>query len=541
MNLLSLLRKKSDDNNEVRDQELTTDQWTKMFSHLGNLYNLNGFSSSGTKTEVIENDFRSYVNGAYKSSGIVYACCAARASVFSEAEFALRPRDSKRTRDITIDDPALDLLEIPWPNGTTGELLFRAIQDVDLAGNHYMLREDKGGKPRLRRLRPDWVDIVLTEKPEDALRSDVAGYIYRPGGTQDREKWEVFPIDGSNGTVAHWSPVPDPDAQYRGMSWLTPVIREILADKSIAKHKLKFFDNAATPGIAVSYSDTVSPEDLRDFKEIFDAAYTGADKAYKPMHLGGGADVTVVGSKAAEIDFATITGIGEARIANAARVHPAIIGIQASLAGASMNEGNFAAAKDHFGSGTIRPLWRSICAAYSVLVNVPTGKRLWYSDRDIAFLLEDHTKVAQRQQIQATSISRYVMQGYTADSARDCIEQDDLELLKHTGLFSVQLLPPGISNPEEWGDKNKNGVSDYQEQQDKKAEKDGKKPASGKSESPGQSKGNNTPTGSKRKPVGRPPTGNPRNDEWFDALQRGDDWDDLDPPDEEEGGAGVLV
>jgi hypothetical protein len=31
--------------------------------------------------------------------------------------------------------------------------------------------------------------------------------------------------------VAHWSPIPDPLANFRGMSWLTPVLREIDADQ----------------------------------------------------------------------------------------------------------------------------------------------------------------------------------------------------------------------------------------------------------------------------------------------------------------------
>src|SRR5690606_26033672 len=122
---------------------------------------------------------------------------------------------------------------------TTGELLSRAIQDVDLAGNFYAVREGK----RLRRLKPDWVDIVLTAAPAEAVKSDIAGYVYKPGGTDNPDLWEIYPVDGSNGKVAHWAPIPDPDSQYKGMTWMTPVLQEIEADGLATRHKTAFYKN----------------------------------------------------------------------------------------------------------------------------------------------------------------------------------------------------------------------------------------------------------------------------------------------------------
>ena len=51
------------------------------------------------------------------------------------------------------------------------------------------------------------------------------------------------------GEVAHFAPIPDPEARFRGMSWLTPVIREVMADKAATLHKERFFENAATPNL----------------------------------------------------------------------------------------------------------------------------------------------------------------------------------------------------------------------------------------------------------------------------------------------------
>jgi phage portal protein BeeE len=427
------------------DPTLSMDQWVDMWKFNGNNYPLARRGDSN-KSEAIPNDFLGMVNGAYKASGVVFACSLARQLIFTEATFKYQKVENGRPSKDLEDGPGLDILDKPWPNGTTAELLGRMINDTDMCGNFFAVEEIG----RLRRLRPDWVEIVLSAAPDKALRSDVVAYIYKPGGTPDPSLWEIFPIDGSNGRVVHWSPIPDPDAQYRGMSWLTPVIQEIMSDKAISRHKQKFFENAATPNLAISLSESVTKEEFEEFMQVMDSTKTGVEHAYENLYLGGGADVKVIGADIKALDFKSITGILETRIAAAARVHPAIVGLSEGMQGSTLNEGNFEAAKELLASGTIRPLWRSACTALAGLVDAPAGLRLWFDDRDIAFLREDRQKVAVLQQTQATTISRYVMQGFTPESARDAVIEDDLRKLEHTGLYSVQLLPPNISHPDKY-------------------------------------------------------------------------------------------
>lgn len=387
-----------------------------------------------------DEEFQYNIYNAYKSDGIVFACMYARQLVFSEARFQLQRLRGGRPGDLFgIQD--LKILEQPWPNATTGELLARALQDVDLGGNHYVVREGN----RLRRLRPDWVDIILTVPPDKAVDSDVAGYVYMPGGRgSSPETWEIYPIDGSNGVVAHWCPIPDPDALYRGMSWLSPIVREVNADKAATIHKAKFFENAATPNIAVSFKETVTNEQFKEFMETMDAAKGGVEHAYETLYLGGGADVNVIGTDLRQLDFKATQGAGETRIAAAARIPPVIVGLSEGMQGSSLNAGNFTAAKHMFGDSTMRPLWRSICAAYQgLLKNFPTDARLWYDDRDIAFLRDDRTSVAELRKTEASTISVLIQSGYEPDSIVAAIKAEDWALLKHTGLFSVQLQPPG--------------------------------------------------------------------------------------------------
>jgi hypothetical protein len=418
---------------------MTQDDWAAQFmKYKGTEYGLGGYGDVSTSSnyEAIGNDFEGYVQQAVKADGVVFACLVARQFLFSEARFQWqkirkgRPGDLFGTKD-------LEIFEKPWPGGSTVNLLNRAIQHADIGGNHYCVREGK----RLRVLRPDWVDIILTAPPDQAVESDVAGYLYKPGGTQDRTKWKIY-LAGDY-QFAHWAPIPDPEAQYRGMSWMTPVIREIMADKAATKHKGKFFENGATPSFAISFKETVTAEQFKEFMTLMKQSHQSADNAYKPLYLGGGADVTPMMYDMRQLDFKATQGAGETRIAAAAQIHPVIVGLSEGMQGSSLNAGNFKAAKDAFGDRTLRPLWHSLCSSYASLIKEPSDARLWYDDRDISFLREDLVQKAQVMKEEAQAITRLVQDGFTWDSARQAIlEGGDWSLLDHTGLFSVQLQPP---------------------------------------------------------------------------------------------------
>lgn len=427
---------------------LSTDDWAQMFTFNGNTYPIGQYGSvmRGSRSEDLPNNFESYVSGAYKSSGVVFAAMTARHMVFSEARFQYQKLNDGRPGDL-FAQPELSILERPWPNGTTAELLTRALQDVDMCGNHYVVTEGVGPTARLRRLRPDWVTIILSQAPEDGIKSDVQGYLYKPGGTEDPDRWEVFPIDGSNGTIVHWSPFPDPVAQYRGMSPLTAVVREIMADKAATEHKARFFENAATPNLAVSFKETVTDEQFRRFMEAMNESKHGVEHAYETLYLGGGADVTVIGSHLAQMDFKSTQGHGEEIICAQLGVHPLIVGLSGAFSREPLSSESLTAAKDLLADKTLRPLWRSICTAYAPLVPEYTNARLWYDDRDIAFLRQDRQQLAQIRNLESTTLSSYVLAGFTPDSSIQAIKHNDITLLEHTGLFSVQLQPPLTTAP----------------------------------------------------------------------------------------------
>lgn len=412
------------------EQRFGLSQLMEMFSYQGIGYGVYGGDNDNRERDTTS--FTRYVNGFYRDNGVIFAVILARMLLFTEAKFQWQRLINGRPGDL-FGTGALSLLETPWPNGTTGDLLARMEQDVSLHGNFYATREGD----RLRRLRPDWVEIVLDAAPGEAVATNIVGYLYKPGGTDSSTRPKMYLPE----EVGHWAPIPDPLAQYRGMSWLSPVIREMTADQAATDHKLKFFENAATPNLAVSFSENITKDQFNAFMAAMNAAHQGTKNAYKTLYLGGGADVKTIGANMEQMDFKNTQGAGETRICAAGGVPPIIVGLSEGLQSATYS--NYGMARRKFGDHWARPQWRSACAALAPLLDVPSGARLWYDDRDIAFLREDQKDVASIQTQQASTMKQLIDSGYEPDSVTAAMLNEDWSLLKHTGLFSVQLQPPG--------------------------------------------------------------------------------------------------
>lgn len=413
--------------------------------------------SSLPDKEKIENNFDGYIQGVYKADGVVFACILARQLVFSEARFQWRRLRNGRPGDL-FGTPELGLLETPWPNGTTGDLLMRMEAESSLAGNFYATLADDAGRlgraatgdgRRVAKMRPDRVTIVVGSRSGDpyALDARPVGYLYEPpvtgAGTARSAPVVLMPDE-----VCHYAPIPDPAAQFRGMSWLTPVLREVASDRAATSHKLKFFENGASLATVVRFDRETTPAAFDAFVERFKEHHRGTDNAYETLFLGGGADVTVVGADMRQLDFKAIQGGGETRIAMAARVHPVILGSAEGLGASGLNAAIAQPARRMFVDGTMRPLWRMAAGALSTLVTSPDGAVLWYDDRDIAFLREDRSDVAQIQQNQAQTMRQLFDGGWEPDSIRDAVLAEDWSLLVHSGVPSVQVQPTTAATSE---------------------------------------------------------------------------------------------
>jgi hypothetical protein len=381
----------------------------------------------GSNKESVATDFGSNVSSIFKRNGPIFALMSFRLALFAQVRWNYQRFNQGRPGDLWSDQ-SLDVLnDDPY-------LAARMIQDVDLAGNFYGYRDGD----RIWRLRPDWVQ-ALSDKPLDHHDAEIKAYAFYPGGmgVAKDEDVRVFLAD----EVVHWWPIPDPEACWRGMSWLTPIAREVASDNAATGHKLKFFENGATPNLVFKFDERTSPAAVKEFKEMIDTDNTGAHNAYKPLFMGGGADVTVVGADLKQLEFSVTQGKGESRLASAARVPAVLVGFSEGMQAATYS--NFGQARRGAADTLLYPLWTSAASALGQVVQPPADSRLWYDARDIPFLREDAKDDAEIKAQDASTMRQLVDGGFEPDTVVDAVLSGDWTRLVHSGKLSVQLQEPG--------------------------------------------------------------------------------------------------
>ncbi len=414
-------------------------------------------SSHRPEEESIGEGFASYADGLFKANGPVYGCIAIRVRVFSQARLLYQRFAGGRPVELYGGgDPGLALLERPWDRGSTAGLLTDMEIDASLAGNHFAVMVDQSGRIGTRakredgaflaRMRPDWCTLIIYAPSGNPYNVDarVVALRYKPPGSGDN------PLLLIRKEFSHYAPMPDPTARFRGMSWLTPIIRDITADTAYTTHANAFLKNGATPNLVVKVGDDVEDEEFDKFVAQFKEDYQGASNAYKTLFLAGGADVSPLSVDMQQLALREGQAALETRIASASGVHVILAGFSEGLGGSSLNEGNFGAARRLFVDSTIRDLWGKAAPALEIFAP-PTraASRLWYDARDIPFLRQDAGDEATTFLTQVQAARQATEGGWEADAAIKAAKAADISLLlgKHTGMVSVQLRPPGEVEP----------------------------------------------------------------------------------------------
>jgi hypothetical protein len=371
----------------------------------------------------------------YGSNAVVFAAILTRLLLFAEAEFQFKRMSDKSL----FGDPRLRTLEEPWPGGTSGELLARMDQDASLAGNAFLW--DAGDQ--LVRWRPEWVTIVsqVVDSPRGPYRK-VAGYHYEPPSDQQAAFGE--PQDAPVAEVAHWAPVPDPCATFRGMSWLTPVLRDAQADTALTTYKTQYLSHAATPNLMIKYAQKLHPGTVDSLTERLKARYGGVDNAFKTIVLDQGADLTVVGNNLQQMDFSNVQSAGSERILAAAQVPAVLVGLE-PLRGAGRG---YQESLVKFANLWARPQWRSVCGALQKFTpgnDVDQGAvKLWYDTSGIAALQDTETNQAQVALVRAQALLVLAQAGYTQDSSVSFLQSGDVSQLEG-GAVPISAHPGGAN------------------------------------------------------------------------------------------------
>lgn len=390
-------------------------------------YQLASLYGTPPNAERIREGFVQFAEHAFRGNAVVFSLESKRMNTFSEANVKFRALDDKHL----YGKPALDKLQTPWPGGTIHDLFRRMIQYADIGGTAYV--RDAGDQ--LEVLRPDWVTVV-SEVKDDGVGGqirEVLGVVFDTQGADPDRDPDFYPVD----EVAMWSPSPDPCANWRGMSWLTPVVREVDADIRMSAFRDAYFSNAATANIIVKYAQHVGKDKIEALRAMITSKHAGADNAFGTLVFDEGGDPVVVGSNMEGAAFDAIQAAGETRLAAAAGVPPLVAGLRQGMA--SSAPGEYPAAVRAFIDLTMRPLWRSACAALAKLVDVPPGAELWYDTADISALRQGEADAAATLVQLSAAANTWIMAGYEPDSVTAVLSSGDVSLLKHSGLVSVQM------------------------------------------------------------------------------------------------------
>ena len=130
-------------------------------------------------------------------------------------------------------------------------------------------------------------------------------------------------------------------------------------------------------------------------------------------------------------------GRNETRLSVLSRVPAALLGISEGLAGSSLNAGNFSAARRNFADTWVYPVLQDLADSLAPVVKVPADAELWFDMADMPILREDAKDAADIEAVKATTITMYVKEGFTAESAVAAVAGQDVSLLKHAGLVSA--------------------------------------------------------------------------------------------------------
>lgn len=396
---------------------------------------------SGSRPDEIAVDLASRVDRIHNRHGVVAAAVATRALLLSQVRFKWRRVDGSLygTRE---------LLPLERPGSMTRpEMLTRLEMDVSYGGTAFVALRDG----EVFRLNPDNVKFVLESDTDPQWSGDgliapydtkVVGLLFDAGQSRNGE---VGQIDAFGpGEFAVWAPEPDPRYPWRGTSWISSVVREMLIDGQVTDHESKFFEKAATPGLVFMMDPSRTPDEIKAYSDIVNKKFAGGANAYKNMFLGGATDVKVVGSAMTDLGLGELQGTFENRVAVRSRIPAVVLGTKEALSGSSLNAGNYSAARRMLADGWFSPTVDNLCAALEAIVPPPgDGSELGYDPARVLFLQEDQKDHADIQQTQAVAMRQLVEAGFEPSTVVDALISGDMSKLSHTGNVSVQLQPPG--------------------------------------------------------------------------------------------------
>lgn len=316
-----------------------------------------------------DNTARAYFEQGYKINSAVYACTRALATGFAEAPLRVYSDETKKKPQ--DNHPVRKLLK--RPNELMGEDEFWRywITYAANGGNAYgVIIPNNGGRPG-----EIWPYNDTKVHPVSSSRNWIDHYTYKEDGSTYKE-------DLGSEKVIHYKWAIDPLCEYKGLSALAPVAREVATDNELTRYLKALLQNDAVPRTIITPSPDkpVTPDLMEKIKADFKRLFSGENRGDVAIATPG-AEINRLALNLEELAFDALRGVPEARIASAYGVPAIVAGLNIGLARSTYS--NFEEARRMFTEQTLVPLWKAVASEFQQSL-VPLFGNDVYVDFDLS-------------------------------------------------------------------------------------------------------------------------------------------------------------
>ncbi len=236
----------------------------------------------------------------------------------------------------------------------------------------------------------------------------------KPRADNEHEEisWYEYRVDGESirlerSEIVHFRFGKDPYRRGRGISRLTPLLREIFTDSQAASYTAGLLHNMGVPGVLLqpkalkddSISVVVDPESREQLESLW-GEFTG-DNVGRPLIPSVPLEVVPLALNPAEMNLGELMTVPVTRVCSALRLHPAIVNLgQGASPSAFDNGGQHAEARRAGYQDCILPMQKSFARTLErqLLPDFDTAGRmcLEWDYSQVEALAEDQELTAKR-------------------------------------------------------------------------------------------------------------------------------------------------
>ena len=250
------------------------------------------------------------VKEGFKHSTWVYSCVNLRATSASSVPWVVQQKTVEGWEK--VEDPSNPLVRLvnrPNPDMSWQQMIEFCVQHLDLSGNAFWSKVRAGEQVReLWVLPPEHVRAV------PGMIRLVDKYEYHLGS----KRRDILPTD-----IIHFK-YTDPGNLYFGMSPMLSAAQAVDIDNEAERFQKVSLQNRGMSDIAVKVPMEATEEQVQQMREAFNREHSGPRNARKALVTS--ADITQLGTTAAELDFTESRKFIRDEICSAFGVPPPMVG-----------------------------------------------------------------------------------------------------------------------------------------------------------------------------------------------------------------------